>query len=213
MKKGMKRYWINIIVISVLMLAISVVVTITLFQNQKEMKAGVVVSTTSYTGQGVIYEITRNEIIIVTTAHVLTGFSAGDNVTIVFPDETSAKAQIKYISNTADVSFLSINLTTQINTSLIKTVNKDRKIFDQIKEKDAVYTEYCGAGEIISPFIFLTDFNMDMMLIRLEAKSGMSGSGVFDNNGIFLGIICGSNEDETAVLPFSVIESEWSMVE
>ena len=49
-----------------------------------------------------------------------------------------------------------------------------------------------------------------MMLARGEALQGMSGGGVFDQRGHFIGILCGGNADgELAVLPLSIIEARY----
>jgi hypothetical protein len=39
----------------------------------------------------------------------------------------------------------------------------------------------------------------------------MSGCGVLDENGVFLGVLCGGNDSgELAVLPYSIIDAKYT---
>lgn len=61
-------------------------------------------------------------------------------------------------------------------------------------------------GIILEPWIYVEDFQCDMLLLKLDAEPGMSGGGVFTEQGYFLGILCGIDEDgEAAVLPAQMI--------
>ena len=100
-------------------------------------------------------------------------------------------------------------------------VKRDRAAFDATSEGDPVqarYLERSGGdlrevvqqGTLTYTWVYLEDFGLNMMVAELPAKSGMSGCGIFSAQGDFLGILCGvSAEGEAAILPLSVIESEW----
>ena len=100
-------------------------------------------------------------------------------------------------------------------------VKRDRAAFDAVSEGDPVqarYLERSGGelreavqqGTLTYTWVYLEDFGLNMMVAELPAKSGMSGCGIFSAQGNFLGILCGvSAEGEAAILPLSVIESEW----
>lgn len=65
-------------------------------------------------------------------------------------------------------------------------------------------------GIIGSPSVYMEDFGTEMLWAYCEVKPGMSGSGVFDQDGCLIGIVCGGNEEkEAAVLPLDKILEEW----
>ena len=193
------------------------------FYSRKKSISTVLVQTPFYTGQGIVYECDGNEVYIVTAAHILDGLEEKDSCIVFISQEYQMEAEARYISETADVAFLVINLHQNVNDSTdtmqLKAVKMDRAHFDNLKEESPVYAySYNGldrtkiAGSLVSPWIYLEDFNLDMMLAKLPSIQGMSGCGVYDDEGFFVGIICGSNKEEAAILPFSIIESEWIMV-
>lgn len=67
-----------------------------------------------------------------------------------------------------------------------------------------------GVGELEYSWIYVEDFGQYMMLINGESFPGMSGGGVFDSEGYYLGILCGVNDaGETAAVPLNVIMAEY----
>lgn len=66
---------------------------------------------------------------------------------------------------------------------------------------------------LLNNWIYIEDFDQYMMLAALQEETdkgalpGMSGAGVFDEEGYFAGILCGVDDTGTlAVLPYSLIE-------
>lgn len=95
----------------------------------------------------------------------------------------------------------------------------DRERYDALAAQDAVLV--LGSGEtagdsayegvLLEPWIYTEDFGQYMMIARVYAYAGMSGGGVFDEEGYFAGLICGGNEkDELAVLPLGIILAKLS---
>ena len=174
----------------------------------------VTVETPYYAGQGVVYATDENTAYIVTTKHLTEGIDTGEFCTVTLSDGTENKAVLIYCSETADVAFLMTE-----TESTLQAVPQNREAFDCLQVESAV-TAYSVTertlkkceGVIINPWVYLEDFSLDMMLIKLEAEAGMSGCAILDAEGYFTGILCGVSETgEAAVLPFSVIESEWIM--
>ena len=63
-------------------------------------------------------------------------------------------------------------------------------------------------GSVAEPWIYIEDFDNYMLLCHAYAIPGVSGGGVFTQEGILVGILCGGNEaDQVAVLPWSVMEA------
>ena len=144
------------------------------------------------------------------------GDTAGnDNIT----ESGTVAARLVYRSETADLAILSVRQ--EEAGGNLNCVKRDRAAFDATSEGDPVqarYLERSGGdlrevvqqGTLTYTWVYLEDFGLNMMVAELPAKSGMSGCGIFSAQGDFLGILCGvSAEGEAAILPLSVIESEW----
>ena len=55
----------------------------------------------------------------------------------------------------------------------------------------------------------MEDFDEHMILLQGLMVPGMSGGGAFTEDGVFLGILCGADEEgKVAVVPYSIIEAE-----
>lgn len=180
-------------------------------KRSREAVSLVSVRTETNIGQGVIYEQRTGQSYIVTSGHVMEGMSLLDSCTVIIGNGEERQATVCYLSDVADVAFLSVEFEEG------KAVKTDRASFDSLKEGDSLYA-LCFNGEEVSraegilrhPWIYLEDFSLNMMLAQLPCEKGMSGCGVFDEEGNFIGIVCGmDSEGEVAILPFSVIESEW----
>ena len=64
-------------------------------------------------------------------------------------------------------------------------------------------------GTLTDSWIYIEDYGQYMMLGRTYAESGMSGGGVFDRYGRFIGILSGADErGNLAIVPLSIILSE-----
>lgn len=97
-------------------------------------------------------------------------------------------------------------------------VTVDKESFDSLKNGDGIVVmgsaDGTGAnayeGNILETWIYMEDFEQYMILARTYAFPGMSGGGIFDLQGYFIGILCGGNEEnDIAVLPLSIILSEY----
>lgn len=187
-------------------------------EGNTNTKALVAVRTEQYTGQGIVYEWQEDEGYILTAGHILSGLSEGESCEVVFSDKTRAQAVLIYQSETADAAFLHVE---NAQTTEVWPAKTDRERFDALQEGDLLYTLYLEDGKakrkegvLLYPWVYLEDFSLNMMLADMDCVMGMSGSGVYDEKGNLAGIVCGvSSDGETAVLPLSVIESEWIMAE
>lgn len=187
--------------------------------------------TDCHRGQGVVFAIEESsgEIFILTAGHVMEGTEIGELAEIsmltdipekdVVTGSGAVEARLAYRSETADLAILSVGQ--EEAGKNLNCVKRDRAAFDAASEGDPVLARYLerGGGELREtvqqgtltyPWVYLEDFGLNMMVAELPARSGMSGCGIFSAQGDFLGILCGvSAEGEAAILPLSVIESEW----
>lgn len=224
MKKGKL-----LITIGIILFCIVIGVVIYLWKSSDDTeKMQVTVQGTNYAGCGVIYKVSEETCYILTAGHILTGMQVGEECKVTFHDGTESNGEVAYLSEVADLAFLWMQLSVQSvdvqgaeNGEFAgKEVAIDKSRFDALKEGDEIYVCAGGVshteevkGSVVYPWIYLEDFSLNMLLAKLEASNGMSGCGVYDEKGYFVGILCGtSTEGEAAVLPLSIIESEWSMI-
>lgn len=185
----------------------------------QSLSAAVQIFADNHHGSGVIYGQKDDGIVVVTAAHVIP--SDCQKIKIVFRDGEEAVCTEYRLIEEADCAFLTIKeeiqpLDCQEKYGIVK---KDREVFDAIQSEEGVFmVDYeaendlgCRFAMVIENWIYVEDFGTHMMLVSGEAHSGMSGCGVFEENGCFLGILCGANDKgELAVLPYSRIETEFT---
>lgn len=203
--------------------------------KEQSRKAAVQVAAGALWGNGVIYEAGEDELVIVTAGHVLA--QAGESVRVVFYDGVEVEVTDYVLTEGADCGFLIVSyaLLPAEAGGRYKAVEKNRDRFDSLQSGEEVYFVSISEADpdddvrkelaenkeqmeerraiLTENWIYVEDFAQYMMLLQGRADSGMSGSGVFDEEGCFLGILCGGNEnEELAVLPYSVIDALYQMM-
>lgn len=165
-------------------------------------------------GSGVIYEEDGNTLLIATAGHVLARDTGELQVTL--PDGTQVTATGTKTADSCDLAFLWVDKT-ELSEETWKAclpVQTDRNVFDALKEYDDVWM-YGGESGVpvyafaVDPWIYVEDFDQYMLLLQGLMVPGMSGGGAFTENGVFVGILCGGDEEgKVAVVPYSMIETE-----
>ena len=147
-------------------------------------------------GSGNIYAITENEVILVTAYHVLS--ESEDPIKVTFWNYKEYDAEIFGVDEALDIAFLRSE--PEIN-SLFKSVYIDG-IAPAIGEEVLVIDPYinkASIGFVENPKVFVESFNMDMIKCMCVGNPGMSGSGLFNERGIFLGIVIAGGDDGSIV--------------
>ena len=169
-------------------------------------------------GCGNVYECSEDAIIIVTARHILedakAGTSAGDaSIQVTFYDGEASQAKLIKEDSGLDVAFLEINkkelpahglgyqavamTSSDVNKEYGKpdaTLNPGTNIYLRNALKDQVY-----AGTIELPSVYSEDFGTEVILCYCVVDDGMSGTGLFDEENNYLGMLLGSTEDGEAV--------------
>lgn len=172
-------------------------------------------------GSGVIYEKNESFLIVATAAHVLPWET--EAVSVTFSDDFAVTTDFYYRSSHSDLAFINIPLASLPKRNLKKytPVQLDKTSFDAVRSGDKVIFQAIGTegnsainsaytGTVLENWIYVEDFGQYMMLLQGNIEPGMSGGGVFDEEGNFLGILCGESErGEVAVVPFSIIQAEY----
>ena len=170
-------------------------------------------------GSGVIYEEDETSLLIATAGHVL----ARDDgeIQVTFPDGTQVAAMAAKMVDSCDLAFLWVDKEElpQETGKACLPVETDRNAFDALKEYDDVWMYGGESGEpvyafVVDPWIYVEDFDQYMLLLQGRIVPGMSGGGAFTEDGVFLGILCGGDEEgKVAVVPYSMVETECPAVQ
>ena len=184
-------------------------------------------------GSGVIYDENEESMLIVTAGHVLE-HDTGE-LLVTLPDETVVAASGIVKAKNCDLAFLWVDkadLTESTRESCLvadtdrnafdalqvyeeyPAVTTDRERFDHLEVYEDVWMYGDTSGQpvyafVVEPWIYVEDFTQYMLLLQGLMEPGMSGGGAFTEDGVFLGILCGADEEgKVAVVPYSIIESE-----
>lgn len=168
----------------------------------------------SQLGSGVIYGTEGEQLLILTAAHVLEEAEASLRVT--FADGFSVVCDDFSRLDMGDIGLIWVD-TSEIpgeSLEIYLCANVDKESFDGVEpgagcivmgSRTGVAAE-AYEGTVLEPWIYMEDYGQYMIWVKAEGKPGMSGGGLFDRQGHFLGILSGGNEDgELAVVPLSII--------
>lgn len=155
-------------------------------------------------GSGVIYDIEEGAMIILTAAHVLTDVDG--SVKITFVDGWETESTDFFLWEKADVAQIRLPLEQIPEEGLEEYLlaNVDREAYDKLRTGDGCIVmgsktgvaEEAYEGTVLDAWIYMEDYGHYMVWVRAYGKPGMSGGGLFDWQGHFLGILSGISEDE-----------------
>lgn len=167
-------------------------------------------------GCGVVYAKDDGGIWIVTAGHVLERAISPDDILITLKKESGkveAVCEEYVISANADIAFLRIEGKYLVN--MPEFPDKEQydmlqrgdgiRLYDIRDEEDVIYE-----GTLLESWIYVDDFEQYMMLAECRMDPGMSGGGLWNENGKMIGIVCGANSDGIlAAVPLHVVSAEY----
>lgn len=173
-------------------------------------------------GSGVVWQVEKHDLWIVTAGHVLSGAGGKSRVYVEFGEDV-AECLWYETAEDVDLAFLRIDgeaLPERLKTKLAAAVT-DKESYDGLRASDAVWTAGFREGSLVrydgvleDPWIYVEDFEQYMMLAECEIAQGMSGGGLYDGAGNLIGIVCGvSEEGELAAVPLHVAQACFVAVE
>lgn len=202
------------------------------------------IRTKGHFGSGSIFRMDEKEIIIVTNRHVLTYWDEDSYVT--FFNGAAASASLLGVSGETDVGFLRVSVEgfsyeELLSFHSVRIPGQAGRVsgggkkggrgagpeegtgFFMVDMASDQYHPGMEEGKVISPYILLEGFGKEMLYGTGNAVPGMSGSGVFDYYGNYLGMVTGGNLlGEIAAVPAqdilaaygclkdeSVFENDW----
>lgn len=171
-----------------------------------------------YLGSGILYKQEEECLVILTAAHVLA--DVAEVVKVTFVDGWVVESTDFQLSKMADTAVVRVPLN-QIppdQAAGYYLANVDKTIYDNILSEDGCIVMGCRTGVaedayegiVLEPWIYMEDYSQYMMWVSAAGKPGMSGGGLFDKRGRFLGILSGRSEDgEWAVVPLGFVLAEY----
>lgn len=173
---------------------------------EKVLASCVRIQSGNHYGSGSVFSIDENEIIIVANRHVLQYWDDGSYVT--FFNGAVADGRVIEIYEGVDVGFLSVytaflreeeleSIRAIFDSTEVDAVNcviEHGETFFMIDVASDIWNPTLYEGQILEPCIFLEEFGMDMLYGDAIALPGMSGSGLFDCSGRYIGILVGGTE-------------------
>lgn len=155
-----------------------------------------------YAGSGVIWRMEKEGMVIAANKHLLREAAHGS---VIFANGIALQAEILYFSPEYDLGFLFIPRE-ELTSELLRDCYEVRRV-QELSEQAGEYIEgrniiqiassqqaaadcYEGVGKGIT---FVPEFQAFMLETECFSKAGMSGGGVFDEKGYFIGMIAGGD--------------------
>lgn len=170
-------------------------------------------------GSGIIWEMTPEEIVIVTNKHVLDYWNE-KNSYVHFLGGYDVDARIVGVSKQYDIGFLTVDSGqfTYEELQEFRSVRADVDVFNALEQGDIMFSINSGSktesaqyyeGTVEDTHRYIEDFEAYMLYGHGFAKAGMSGGGTFDGRGFLIGMTTGGTlQNETAGVPLpDIIEA------
>lgn len=158
-------------------------------------------------GSGIIWEWTDDSLVIVSNRHLLMEDVEGD---VTFWNGISLHAEMSGYSQQYDIAFLCINrdnIPSALQHEILPARKMSRENWEGKDNEERIRNDEFGdpviqigsSGEaaqdmyqgVTENVIYIPEFNTEMLRTRCYAKAGMSGGGVFSEDGYLLGMITG----------------------
>lgn len=195
------------------------VLTVGIQENERKesaLKAMVFIEDNGYGGNGSVYKINEEELVIVTTYHLLQN---GEDVTVRFPDNRAVEGNVLGVNEKHDVGFVTVRIEdiptdTMENVAVIRT---RQSMYDSLEQGD--YVEYCflsydgvfvnqeiNKGSIGHMNWYVPDFDDYLIYNYCDVRPGMSGCAAVAEDGSYLGMLIGGYDNESTALSIKVID-------
>ncbi len=187
------------------------ILEITIYEN-------VAVTTETYSGSGFVWLKDEDGLWIATTAHVLADGTGGTvemaSVSLSWTDVAFTQDNV-VTADGYDLAFIHLSAETAetlLYIPLFSYTAEDAQTGDDLWIVDSIYGSGTGIGDatVANPLIYFEDYDAELVYIYGEGKEGMSGSPVYNETGLLIGMVCGMSEDgtELAAVPVQVIEEQ-----
>ena len=191
--------------------------------SESALRAMVYMENNGAGGNGSIYKITKDEVIIVTTYHLLQN---GETISIRFHDNMYVEGSVSGVNEEHDVGFVKIPLeeVPSETAKRIGAIQRNADLYDSLAQGDYVeylFLSYDGVfvcqeshkGAIGDMNWYVEDFNDELIYNYCEVQPGMSGCAAIAEDGSYIGMVIGGYENESAALSIRVIDKVYQELE
>ncbi len=162
----------------------------------KAQQSSVLIESGSLYGSGNIWKIDGDTITIITALHVIDDPS---DIVVTFCDGTTAMAEQINSDDQKDYCFLMVKELSASNYSSIELSSDSLSPDTSVFMLENTTPQTATVGVISNPSIYSEDFSQEMIYCLISVSEGMSGTGLYDLNGRYLGILLGGTENGEAV--------------
>ena len=186
-------------------------------------KAMVYITNLDQGGNGSIYKIEDDRLVIVTTYHLV---QDSDTVMIYLPDQSIFQGEVLLVNKEHDVGFVTVDMEQVYEETLeqIDYVRFDEKTFDKLQTGDYMeyrYLEWNGGhvssttseGSIGHMNWYIEDFDDYFVYNYCDVEAGMSGCAAVAEDGSYIGMMIGGAINESGALSVKTIEEIYAGIE
>lgn len=156
---------------------------------EKAQLSEVIIESGNLRGVGCIWANDSGYLTIITAAHVI---DDPEDIEIVYDSMTIEKAKLVKIDESLDIAYVEA-----VGHGPHRVVKPKYKL---PKESESVIiASGASIGVVAEPDIYVEDFGHNMIYCRIAVNEGMSGSGLYDKKGNFIGILLGGSDNFEAV--------------
>ena len=192
-------------------------------QYESATKAMVYITNQDQGGNGSIYKIEDDRLIIVTTYHLI---QDSDTVMIYLQDQSIWQGEVLLVNKEHDVGFVSVDME-QVSEETLEQIDCVRfrdKTFDKLQTGDHMeyrYLEWNGGhvsstlqtGNIGHMNWYIEDFDDYFIYNYCEVEPGMSGCAAVAEDGSYIGMMIGGAINESGALSAKTIEEIYANME
>ena len=156
-------------------------------------------------GSGNIWEISDDNLTVITALHVIDDL---DDIEVTFCDGSIAEASLTSSDEKKDICFLTVELAISRDLDPLMDITAFAGVSAfagnaNLQEGESVllynpWEDSSYAGFVADTDVYVEDFTLDMIYCMINADEGMSGCGLFDTEGNYLGILLGGTENGEA---------------
>ena len=176
------------------------------------------VTTDTYSGSGFVWEENDGGLWIATAAHVLADETGGTvemaSVSYTWTDVAFAQEDVVTVDG-YDLAFIHLSAETAeslLYIPLSSYTAEDTQTGDDLWIVDSIYGSGTGisSATVANPLIYFENYDAELLYIYGAGKEGMSGSPVYNAEGLLVGMVCGMSEDgtELAAVPVQVMKEQ-----
>ena len=183
---------------------------------ESAIKAMVYMESSKAGGNGSVYKITEEEIIIVTTYHLL---QDSETIGVRFYDNMYAEGNVIGINEKHDVGFVKIPLDEIPGDTVqrVKAIQRNDSMYASLIQGSSMayyFLTYDGTfvcqeiyeGSIGAMNWYVEEFDDELIYNYCKIQPGMSGCATVAKDGSYIGMVIGGYENESVALSIRVID-------